>query len=236
MLPLARNSGSSTTFTRVAPSEKPNASATLRPMVMRVLIPPGEIVATADHRVVLHGVPWSHYEAQLAFRGDSSSPRIAYLDGAMELMSPSRDHERIKSYIGMLIEAFAMEKGIDFSPYGSWTLKEAPKQAGVEPDECYLFGSDQQRGTPDLVIEVSWTRGGIDKLEAYKRLRVPEVWFWQDEAIQIYALQNATYEPCVRSPGLPGLDLDLLVSFLAHPTAMQAVRAYRLALVDAEPK
>jgi Uma2 family endonuclease len=54
----------------------------------------------------------------------------------MELMSPSKDHERIKSFIGRLIETFALERGIELSPYGGWTLKEAPKRAGVEPDEC----------------------------------------------------------------------------------------------------
>lgn len=178
-------------------------------------------------------VPWSHYEAQLAFRGDASTPRIAYLDGAMELMSPSKDHERIKSYLGRLVEAFALERGIDLSPYGSWTLKEAPKQAGVEPDECYLLGPDQARETPDLVIEVIWTSGGIDKLEAYRRLRVPEVWFWKDGAIEVHVLLGERYESRERSVQLEGLDLPLLLSFLDRPTAIQAVRAFREALAAA---
>lgn len=178
----------------------------------------------------MHGISWSQYEIQLAIRGDASVPRISYLDGVMELMSPSKDHERIKSYIGRLVEAFALARGLDLSPYGSWTLKKAPKKAGVEPDECYLLGSDQTRETPDLVIEVIWTSGGIDKLEAYRRLGVREVWFWKDDAVQIHVLQNETYELAKESPGLPGLDLALLVSFLEHPTAMQAVRAYRAAL------
>ena len=82
-------------------------------------IPDGEYVPKADQRVVLHGVSWAHYEAQLEFRGDNSAPRISYLDGSMELMSPSKDHERIKSYIGRLIEAFALQRGIDLSPYGA---------------------------------------------------------------------------------------------------------------------
>lgn len=194
-------------------------------------IPRGEYVPTADHRVVMHGVPWSHYEAQLAFRGEKSTPRISYLDGEMELMSPSRDHERIKSYIGCLVEAFALERGIDLSPYGAWTLKEGPKRAGVEPDECYLIGSDQSRQTPDVVIEVIWTSGGIDKLEAYRRLGVPEVWFWKDGAIQIHLLDDRRqYGASARSRCLEGLDVDLLLSFMDAPTAMQAVRAFRLAL------
>ncbi len=73
----------------------------------------GEHVPTADQRVVTNGVLWQQYEAQLALRGDRSVPRIAYLEGALELISPSKDHERIKSYIGLLIEASALERGID---------------------------------------------------------------------------------------------------------------------------
>lgn len=189
-------------------------------------VPLGEYVPTADQRIVLHGVPWSHYEAQLAFRGDASSPRISYLDGTMELMSPSKHHERVKSYIGMLVEAYALERDIDLSPYGSWTLKEAPKRAGVEPDECYLIG-DQNRDTPDLVIEVVWTSGGIDKLEAYRRLGVPEVWFWKNDAMSVHVLAADRYETSTRSPCLPGLDLELVVSLLDRPTAIQAVKAFR---------
>jgi hypothetical protein len=35
-----------------------------------------------------------------------------------------------------------------------------------------LIGADQTRGTSDLAIEVTWTSGGIDKLEVYARLGV----------------------------------------------------------------
>lgn len=199
-------------------------------MVAVASVPLGEYVPTADQRVVLHGVTWAKYEDQLAIRGDHAAPRISYLDGAMELMSPSKDHERITSYIGMLIETFALERDIDLSPYGSWTLKQAPKQAGVEPDECYLIGADQSREAPDLVIEVVWTSGGIDKLEAYRRLGVREVWFWMKDAIQIYVLHEGTYQPSVSSTFLVGLDLPLLQSMLDKPTGTQAVRAYRAAL------
>jgi Uma2 family endonuclease len=191
----------------------------------------GEYVPTADARVVMFGVSWEGYEAQLTLRGDVAGPRIAYLDGAMELMSPSKGHERVKSYIGMLIETFAEERGIDLSPYGSWTLKAEAKTAGLEPDECYLVGADQARATPDLAIEVVWTSGGIDKLEAYRRLQVREVWFWQRERITTFVLDtNGTAyieSPRSGSVVLPELDIGTLVSFLSYPTAMQAVRAFR---------
>lgn len=200
-------------------------------MVAPHRLPPGEFVPTADQRVVMYGVPWSHYEAIAALRGEGSVPRIAFLDGAMELMSPSRDHERIKSYLGRLVEAFALERDVDLSPYGSWTLREAPKQAGIEPDECYLIGADQRRDTPDLAIEVIWTSGGIDKLEAYRRLGVREVWFWKDDAIEVFVLNGDQYQRAAESTLLPGLDLALLCSFLDRPTAMQAVKGFRAALV-----
>lgn len=178
----------------------------------------------------MNGVSWSAYEAQLALRGDAPVPRIAYLDGAMELMSPSRDHERLKSYLGRLIEAYALERGIDLSPYGSWTLRRAPKQSGIEPDECYIIGSDQSAERPDLAIEIVWTSGGIDKLEIYRRLGVPEVWFWRDDAVTVHVLRDGNYETVPKSVQLPGIDLVQLTSFLDHPTAMQAVRAFRSAL------
>jgi Uma2 family endonuclease len=189
----------------------------------------GEHVPTADQRLVSYGVPWSHYEAQLALRGDAPVPRIAYLEGALELMSPSKEHERIKSYIGRLVEAYALERGIDLSPYGAWTLKSPPNQSGLEPDECYLVG-DQSKEAPDLAIEVVWTSGGIDKLEIYRRLGIGEVWFWKASRIEVHVLRQLRYERSDRSSLFPDLDLELLCSFLDLPTALQAVKAFRQAL------
>lgn len=189
----------------------------------------GESGTAADQRTLAFGVPWEDFETQLALRGDCSGPRIAFLDGALEVMSPSKDHERIKSYLGCLIEAYALERDIDLSPYGAWTLKAARKQAGLEPDECYLIG-DQDRDTPDLAIEVVWTHGGIDKLEIYRRLRVREVWRWKDGRIEVHILRGDRYERVERSAVFPDLDVNGLCSFLDRPTAMQAVKAFRDAL------
>lgn len=166
----------------------------------------------------------------MALRGDAPVPRVAYLDGTMELMSPSRDHERLKSYIGCLIEAFALERGTDLSPYGAWTLRNAPKASGLEPDECYIIGTEQRAERPDLAIEVQWTSGGIDKLEIYRRIGVPEVWVWRDGTIAVYLLRDGSYEQVRESAQLPGIDLGLVTSLLDYPTALQAVRAFRAAL------
>jgi Uma2 family endonuclease len=135
-------------------------------MVAASEIPPGEYVPTADQRVVMYGVSWEHYEAILAAKGDAPVPRIFYLDGAMELMSPSRGHERNKSFIGMLVEAYALETNIDLSPYGSWTLKKRKKKSGAEPDECYIIGSDRPRDRPDIAIEVVGRAAGSTSLRS----------------------------------------------------------------------
>ncbi|HEX2676017.1 MAG TPA: Uma2 family endonuclease [Polyangiales bacterium] len=165
-------------------------------------------------------------------RGEEASvPRVAYLDGALELMSPSYDHNLITANIGRLVEAYALEHGIDLQPLLNWTLRSAPKAAGLEPDECYVIGVRSTRPTrPDLAIEVVWTHGGIDKLEIYRRLEVPEVWFWQEGTIRVYVLRGSKYESVPRSEQLPNLDLPLLTSFLDRTPVTLAIREYRAAL------
>lgn len=191
---------------------------------------PGEHVPTADQRVVRYQVPWSHYEAELALRGEAPVPRLAYLEGVLEIMTPSKDHERIKSYIGRLVEAYALERGVDLSPYGAWTLKNAPRESGLEPDECYIVGADQSKETPDLAIEVAWTSGGIDKLEAYRRLGVREVWIWKDDALTVHVLEGDAYTVRDDSVVIEGLRPAWLLTFLDEPTALAAIRALRAQL------
>jgi Uma2 family endonuclease len=184
-----------------------------------------------DHYVQLHGVTWADYLRLLEIRGDRSAPRITYLEGTLEIMSPSRTHDEIKSYIGRLIEAWCLEQGLEFTPYGSWTLKNEREKRGVEADECYVFGPEPKRSRrPDLAIEVVWTWGGIDKLDVYRKLGVREVWYWEDGRIQIHVLRGVGYEAVAASEALPGIDVDQLVSFLDRPTASQAIRDYRSAL------
>ena len=199
-------------------------------MTIESTIAPGEQVVTADQRVVTHNVPWSHYQAQLALRGEAAVPRFSYLEGALEMMTPSKDHERIKSYLGRLIEAYASERGIELSPYGAWTLERGPRAAAVEPDECYILGEDQSKEVPDLAIEVVWTSGGIDKLEAYRRLGVQEVWFWRDNTVEAFSLSESAYDRLEKSHLLPDLDPSSLCAFLEEPTALRAVRAFKKTL------
>ena len=122
------------------------------------------------------------------------------------------------------------ERGIELSGYGSWTLRNAPKERGAEPDECYIVG-DTNKDLPDLAIEVIWSHGGLDKLEIYRGLGVAEVWVWdRDEGLRVFALSGERYTPRAESALFPEFDLAWFARFLEQPTQSQAVRALRTAL------
>jgi Uma2 family endonuclease len=182
-----------------------------------------------DHIVCLHDISWDDYERLLDMRGDHSAPRISYLEGEVEIMSPSQTHEAIKSTIGSLVETYCLERDIPFSTYGSWTLKARDRSRGAEPDECWIFG-EAPADRPHLAVEVLWTSGRIDKLDIYRKLGVAEVWYWRQGCIQPYCLRGERYVPVAASEVLPGLDLDLLTTFLDSPTTYDAIRGYRQAL------
>jgi len=183
-----------------------------------------------DQFVHLGGVTWADYERLLEIRGDSSAPRITYLEGTLEIMSPSAPHESIKSTIGCLVEVWCLERDIEFTSYGSWTLKSSRKKRGAEPDECYVFGEVPKKKRPDLAIEVIWTYGGIDKLDVYRKLGVPEVWYWDEGRIAVHRLRGERYAAVARSVVLRGIDLEQLATFLDRPTTSRAIRDYRNAL------
>lgn len=181
--------------------------------------------------MVLRGATWADYQRLQAVRGDHSAPRITYVEGLLQIMSPSRTHESIKSVIGCLVEVYCLQMDIEFSTYGSWTIEDEHVQRGVEPDECYVFGAVDEPQRPDLAIEVVWTSGGIDKLGVYAGLGVREVWFWRKGSITPYVLRDGEYVPVAHSEALRGIDLSQLASFIDGRSTSAAMRGYRDALM-----
>ena len=100
--------------------------------------------------------------------------------------------------------------GIDFTPTGSVTLESETGRVKREADLSYELGANRE--FPDLAVEVLVTSGGINKLEAYKRLEIPEVWFWENGALRMYSLGADGYAEVDRSFFLPDLDIVLLVN------------------------
>jgi Uma2 family endonuclease len=192
---------------------------------------PPDIARHVDQRVILHGLRWADYEALLAMRGDSPGTRITYLKGVLELMSPSIDHEQIKTRLGRLLIAYAEAQGIGLEGYGSWTVRSESGERGVEADECYVVGVPQTRPTrPDIAVEVIWTSGGLDKLEVYCGLGVPEVWVWRDGALRFHLLREDVYVTAPCSELFPELDPALIARCMEAPSQTRAVAMLRESL------
>lgn len=199
-------------------------------MVAAVRVAPPRVPPEADQRVIMYDVDWRSYEVMLAVRGESDVPRMTYLEGALELMSPSRSHESIKKLIANMFEAYALRVGLVYDGYGSMTLRSGPRERGIEPDECYAIGAPKDR--PDLVIEVNWTSGGLDKLAVYAGLQVREVWMWEENTIRVYVLRGETYDLAPTSALVPGIDLARMAELVARGDSQsETVRAF----VDAVP-
>jgi Uma2 family endonuclease len=189
----------------------------------------GAAAPTDDQRVILHDVSWADFELILQIRGDHAGVRMTYLNGVLELMSPSIDHEGVKKTLARLLEAYAEERGLPFNGFGSWTLKRATRARALEPDECYALSVGRPT-CPDLAIEVVWTAGGIDKLEVYRGLGVGEVWFWREGVIEVSVLVDDRYERRERSALLPDLDLVELTRHIDPANQTESVTRYRQTL------
>ena len=62
-------------------------------------------------------------------------------------------------------------------------------------------------------------------MEVYRRLAVEEVWFWQNNQLQVYCLQDDSYQPQSASKLLPDLDLTLLAQHIVIKDPLDAISA-----------
>ncbi len=169
---------------------------------------------------------WKALLAFLAARGDSAATRITFHDGVLELMSPSVNHESIKTNLVRLIEAWSIESDTDLRGFGSWTLTSSRSKTAIEPDECYVLGPRGRCQTPDIAVEVKWTSGGIEKLGVYLRLRIREVWLWEQGQLVPFVLKGGQYARSRRSVLLPDLDFSLLSKFSTREDQLQATKQF----------
>ena len=168
---------------------------------------------------------WHEFEALKSLLAGSTGLRITYLDGWIELMTLGEPHELIKSLIGMFLETYFIEMGIEFIPAGSATRRSEEKGTSFEPDESYYLG--QKKDNPDLAIEVILTSGNLQKLEKYRRFQILEVWLWEDNQLRIYCLKNNEYQEVSCSQLLPDLSIDLLVRCVQMSSRLEAMRMFK---------
>ncbi|MDB9512842.1 Uma2 family endonuclease [Kamptonema animale CS-326] len=197
-----------------------------------LLLDPQTLQPAEEQRVIFYELSWEQYEQFSDMFGREFS-RMTYLEGTLEIiMTNSPEHERLKKIIARLIEAYAEQRNIELNGYGSTTFRSHAARRGAEPDECYCLGTLHE--VPDIAIEIVLSSGGVDKLEVYGGLGVREVWFWENQQFSFYYLPqlDADYVQNSRSVLLPDLDPILLASFVGESNQTQAVRNYKLALID----
>jgi len=186
-----------------------------------------------DKPILIDGLTWREFKAaeQLI---DRPGVRLSFLNGTLEIRRmPGEQHETVKERIGTLLDLYLLQIGIDYTPTGSMTLESEAGLVKREADKSYKLGANRTR--PDLAIEVVVTSGGINKLEAYKRLKISEVWFWNDGTLAIYHLRTATpdvrYEQIATSEALPELDIALLLKCINMTNHVEAVKTFRQAIL-----
>jgi Uma2 family endonuclease len=192
---------------------------------MRIAVPP------ADRSVLLEGIRWETFLDVLEDLGDHRAARVAYDRGRLEIMSPSRGHERVGELLGIFVRVLTEELGLEIGGAGSTTLLREDLERGVEPDRCFYITREAAVRTqdeldlgrdppPDLAIEVDITRKSLDRLEIYAALGVPEVWRYENGVLLIYQLREGGYVEVNTSSFFPAIPLGGLTRFLERRQEM----------------
>lgn len=181
----------------------------------------------ASGRVVMHGVSWSAYE-QLLEALEQQHVRVAYDRGRLEIMSPTRLHERIKRLLCLLVTAISREFRIPIHGFGSATFRRQALERGIEADEwLYVSNEAVVRGRddvdldvdppPDLAIEVDVTSTVDGRLPIYWALAIAEIWVWREGVIRfLLRNQNGAYDESDTSLAFPFLTTSHLGEFFSE--------------------
>lgn len=188
-----------------------------------------------ESRVVHCGMSWDFYLAfDKALGDDRPGPRFYYLDGELEIMTTSKEHERLKTWLAGFMDLHFDEVGIEFFTMGQATMRSAWQQIGAEPDVSWCLHEEKE--FPDLVLEIALTSGGVRKVDLYRRFAVPEVWFWRKGRLEIFTLRadGSGYDPADdgRSRLLPDLNVGLLERCTAINSLPEARRTFRAGLAS----
>ncbi|HEY0455736.1 MAG TPA: hypothetical protein VGE41_05140, partial [Verrucomicrobiae bacterium] len=100
-------------------------------MLSSVLTTPEKVAACVEHlrpaplangaepeeRVVISGISWDDYLAfDKSLGDDRPDPRLFYLEGELEIMTTSNEHERIKKWISGLLDIYFDEIAQEINP------------------------------------------------------------------------------------------------------------------------
>lgn len=196
-------------------------------------VPPGQ-------RVQFFDVNWQDFEAILEELGEHRAAQIAYFQGILEIRMPLPEHEFNKEIIGDMVKILLEELEMSRECYGSTTFKRQGMAAGIEPDNCFYIQNYQAMigkrrldltidPPPDLAIEVDVT--SKTQLNAYQALRVPELWRYEKDKLQINVLGDEEYIESQTSPTFPNFPviegISQFVEMSRRVGTSEALRAFR---------
>lgn len=201
------------------------------------------ISTPAETRTSLENITWQTFKAMLADMGSSRNTRLAYENGVLEIMAPDMPHENsnrvIEGFIGVLCEELQLE----IKRSGSLTLTRDDLQRGGEPDSSYYIqnesqvrnkekidlnidpppsgfavahGGNPQDGavSPDLVLEVEYSKPKVDKFKIYAAIGVPEFWRFNGSVLRIYVLNDGQYIEVEQSPTFAQVSVKEIPRFM----------------------
>ncbi|OCQ97973.1 hypothetical protein BCD67_02260 [Oscillatoriales cyanobacterium USR001] len=172
----------------------------------------------------LRGLQWHQFKAIQASFDGVPGVRLFYCEGVLEIVTISKLHDAMRCLMGLLLGAYFVEKSIEFFPSGSYSqIVEGVVE--YQSDLSYCFGTDKD--IPDLCIEIVITSGSPIKLQKYRLMGVPEVWFWEDGTLELYQLGENGYERINSSQFLPELDLSLLMRCILISSPLEAIKEFR---------
>jgi len=188
------------------------------------------VTEKADASVWLSGVSWEEY-VRLRDLPENYHVRMTYVDGDLELMSPSRPHERIATLIDRFIIAWTEHHGVAILGCGMTTFRRQDLNRGLEPDKCYYIEHQaQMRGRdevdlsieppPDLVVEVDLRSPSRNRMPIYAAIGVPEVWLWRRGTLSVFRLAAGEYAAEEDSVCLPGFPFRLAERLIEQRSEM----------------
>ena len=184
------------------------------------------VQTSADRFITIKG-DWAHFKLIQKGCEQNSGTRLFYFDGMIEIFMTGRSHELFSHIIGHLLTCFLAYQGIYFFPFGT-ADQEREGIAASQPDQSYCFGT--VKPIPDLSIEVVFTSGGVEKLQRYRSIGVPEVWFWEDGTLTLYHLRGDNYERIEKSEleELKDLDVSILKRhiMMGETNVGEAIRSF----------
>lgn len=202
-----------------------------------------EIIERLPAGASLHlpDVGWDEYEHLLSQMEMFPGHRLSYVRGRLDIMSPRRDHEAYKFFIGSVVGLLAEAEQIDIEPSGTTTLRRKKLEIGAEPDESFYIQNAarvvdhletnlETDPPPDLVFEIDTTNESLHKFKIYAALGVPEIWRYDGRQAHFYSLAGGEYEKIQNSLAIPALTAADLTRYLEQRKTeghSKALRAFR---------